>query len=512
MKIQYVKHSIVALAVTSIIVGCGGGGGGDGGGDSNYKQIKSNTKGATAFAFVTDSASYSDEVSIDAMSTRNGEPSLTTVSGSCDDLVKVTEVEIEDPDSPDSENPEFITEKVFSESDSNNCSINEVVPMSEHLILRGNFYQLADATGKEIHHCLLVALPLDEANGLGECLVYDTPTDYGSYIDGVNVTGDGKGLQIMYHHTPDLDNNPLIYLPTLAYWDNNGKVETLYQQPTEGGASPIHTAWSYDGSEHYFTKNFDGPNSWVNPAHINCSGSSCGGLGIDRDYYAPYHHSHRLHEKFVQSGEFVITNLKGLDNSGEIGSVVLNTKYMMPFSLTEFSLNGVAGSLSVLQRHEIQHQDAENIYFSGDFDVDYGAEGTVYGGFFKVAKADLSTNFIPMEQMFTFSEYSKVYESNVGETNYVFLEGGTGGNMTLSYYDIDSLEHVSDNILERPELVNFDTFEIRQYVSGVKIIASNFFGESAELFFDQVTGEITKDPIDRQEIGGTIPLYPTSGI
>ncbi|GAL13691.1 hypothetical protein JCM19233_4696 [Vibrio astriarenae] len=74
------------------------------------------------------------------------------------------------------------------------------------------------------------------------------------------------------------------------------------------------------------------------------------------------------------------------------------------------------------------------------------------------------------------------------------------------------MEHVSENILDRPELAHYDTFEVRQYVSGVKIIASDFYGESDEVFFDQTTGEITKDPIDKQEIGGTIPLYPTSDI
>ncbi|MGL6312328.1 hypothetical protein [Vibrio sp. WXL103] len=513
MKTNNIKNSIVAAAVTSIMAGCGGGSGdSDNGGGSGYTQMKSNTKGATAFAFVTESASFSDEVSIDAMSSRNGESSLTTVSGSCDDLVKVVEVEIEDPDSPDPEAPEFITEKVFSRSNSNNCHIHEVVAMKEHLILNGNFHKLADVTGNEIEECLLVALPMDEESGLGECLVYnDNPYgSYRSYINGINVTADGSGLHIMYHHAPDPDNSPLLYLPTLAYWDNNGKVENIHQQPTERHNTPVRAAWSYDGSEHYFVRDFDGNGNFAYPAHANCTSGQCGGMGIDYNFSVGTGGSALLPEKYIQVGEYVVTNLRHSEGISQ-GSAVVNTKYMAPLALTDFTLDGNSGLLTVLRDHNFQHEDEEYVYFAGDFSGTYPAP-SAYNRFFKVAKGDLGTQFIQIEDIFDFSEYREVFQSTVGDTNFIFLVTDTGQKPTLSYYDVNKLEHVSENILERPELAHYDTYEVRQYVSGVKIIASDFYGEADEVFFDQTTGEITKDPIDKQEIGGTIPLYPTSGI
>ncbi|MGR5268727.1 hypothetical protein ACPV5R_13335 [Vibrio astriarenae] len=505
MKTNSIKNSIVAVAVTSIIAGCGGSSENpDNGGGSGYTQMKSNTKGATAFAFVTEGVSFTEKDSIDTILPRNGEPSLTTASGSCDDLVKVVEVEIEDPDSPDPENPEFITEKVFSRSDSNNCHINEVIAMKEHLVLNGYFYQLADANGKEIELCKVVALPMDEASGLGECLVWheNTETHVAPQVTGLSVTADGEGLQIMYQHEREMYGDR--YDMMLGYWDNNATVETIHQYTTDSqGAreADVVTSWSYDGSEFYFAQK---RTYLTRPAHLSYGG---GGIGFDDNLYVPRHHTHQPHLAYVSSGEYVITNHRSEDSS-VFGNLVINTKIQQPFGLTSVYLNGNEGTLMISHGQSAHVNETEEyLFFTGAFDTNGGA-GWVGESLLRARKDDLGTGSLYLEQVFDFTDYTTIY-SHVGNSNLVFLFNGG----ELTYFDLNEVVHVGDNIYDRDEFDGYDNIVVRNWVNGLKFIASDTVGgRNTELYFDQISGEITEDPIDRQEIGGTIPLFPTSDL
>ncbi|MGF1721964.1 hypothetical protein L4D20_18200 [Vibrio kyushuensis] len=493
---MHFNKGLIATSLLVILAGCGGS---DDDSDydwdnTTYKPLKSNTKGAAGFAFTTEGSTYGE------VNDYGGIASRTMTNGSCSALVKVVEVEVEHPDS-DPDNTEFITEKVLSSSNANNCFIYEVHSMKEHLILEGDFSQLADVSGKEIEQCFLIALPIDDSNGLAECLIYSDNFDKGytdPRITNLNVTGDGKGLQIMYQHERSWDSD--LDLPTLGYWDNNAAVTTIYQFPTEVYGADVAAAWSYDGTEFYLSQNRD--DSWTHPAHRN---ASSGGIGFDRNYYSPLPR-YSINDRAVEAGEYVITNHRSFGD--EYGNVVLNTKEENPFIVSKFYLNGNSGTLNVLEGREYySYVDDDYVHFSGSFYAEDSNEST-YQSYFRVARSQLDQHHIEVEETFSIWSYT-TYESMIGDTYHLYLSKGNLEDRELTYLDLKTGEHVDENILSRPEFDAYDNFEIRKYVNGLKIIATSFFGDSAELFLDQLTGEITENPIDRQEIGGTIPLYPS---
>ncbi|MGR5000480.1 hypothetical protein [Vibrio celticus] len=492
------KHKLnkgVTLLTLAILAGCGGSDGDSVGGSSDYKPLESNTKGATSFAFAKDSSM----ASVGTMSSVNdygATPTLTANAGSCDELVKVVEVEVDNGD-PDV----YVTEKVFMLSDSSNCYIESVNTMKEHLILSGSFSNLADANGDEIAHCSLIALPLENETGLAECLLgsragSDLVTHY---LYDVNPTTDGTGLQIMYNHEHEMNG---LYLPTLGFWNGNGVVKTIHQSPTEDFNIDMHVkaSWSYDGSSFFFVRS-RGYGYGHQPAFMYDGGypdydESLRAVPADRYDYS----------RVVQVDEHVITNIWSQDYS-ELGNVIINTKSDSSFELTPFILDGVEVTVDLLGAgRNFQHSDDEYVYFGA-----HAFRDDIHSfSYFRVLKDDVinSNGSVELEVMHEF-DGGKQHESRVGDSYRLYLSGVSPNRLT--YLDLTTGEYHSDNILDRQEFDDYVDFEIGTYVGGIKVIANGASG-AAELFIDQITGEITDSPIDRQEIGGTIPLFPSDGV
>ncbi|CDT14505.1 exported hypothetical protein [Vibrio coralliirubri] len=494
------KHKLnkgVTVLTLAILAGCGGSDGDSVGGSSDYKPLESNTKGATSFAF----AKGSSMASVGTMSSVNGysaTPTLTANSGSCDELVKVVEVEVENDD-PDV----YVTEKVFMPSDSGNCFIGSVKTMKEHLILSGSFSNLADANGDEIAHCSLIALPLENETGLAECLLgtradSDLITHTHTLYD-VNPTADGTGLQIMYEHEREMNG---LYLPTLGFWNGNGVVKTIHQSPTEEGGRDIHVkaSWSYDGSSFFFVRN-RGYGYWHQPAFMYDGGYPDYDESLQAVPAQGYDHS-----RVVQVGEHVITNIRSEDYSVR-GNVIINTKSDSSFEVTPFILDGNEVTVNLLGAwRNFQHSGEEYVYFGANLIGD----GFYSSGYFRVLKDDVTdgNDSVGLELMHELDS-SEQHESRVGDSYRLYLSDTNPSKLT--YLDLTTGEYHSDNILDRQEFDDYIDFEVGTYVGGIKVIANGASG-AAELFIDQITGEITDSPIDRQEIGGTIPLFPSDGV
>lgn len=501
MKKTTLKPAFAVLAIAMAVAGCksgssSSGGGGTGGGGAN--NLVANTSGATAFAFLQGNQNPASAAAPQAMSAKA--PVLFNSNSSyCDSLVKI--VEIHEPDiDGDGNIVGQKTEKVFEQmGDGAGCQISNVYMMKDALILEGLFSQLADIDNSIIHECKLISLPLKSSKTLPHCIVqgwdvHEPDGVYVRYIYQVDVSNDGQYLMLSH----DFDSREHIddgrrefALSLWSYSDSN--IRTIYNfNRIEPSASNSYIkSWLNQPDYIILEDNLKG----VAQRETRLQSAVIPGNDgfISPEEVATYSWFKSEFDP-IKIGDFLIHNWK--NSFDDKYHLVFNLASQSPVEFVNF--NSPFGEDAVL--HDIMFAKKINT----DATVFFGRFYNTYG-FVKIDHENLS-----LESVQDMSDkniaYHTLLSQHVGESHMVYMLSRSD---EIYAFDMISLELINsgDDILNDTLTQDLVVSGTNLYAGGLRVIGSQY-GVSKEFFFDQLTQKWTEEPLDRSEIGQSIPLLP----
>ncbi len=520
------SYLAMALAVPLALSGCdsstddeiGGGGPGDGGGgDGSVAELIGNTFDAAGFALVHNTGNQvaAEQVSLDRTATsaqRFGPPEAQMHYG-CDQLVKLVEIGIQHPiEVPEDEEAAegislgYQTVKVFQNMDEHSCYVQEAVTTASHLILKGDFYDLADANGERLDNCRLIGLPLESKHAAPQCLlVADAHDEDGNwYMQQANPSYLKSSLDGQYfvfaHNFPRLDTSELLQT-SVSQWDGHGDVEAVFnyqlEHPSHTYSAPINH-WSKDGQFHAMHLGY---NATMMAKHLGQDVEVFRGL----NYY-----NNGLYGEWLTLGDQLVTFYyaeSDHDRPEYLGNLVFNLADGS-HSFQRFSNDN--GDCDFRGCGGLQHVVATQIVDTGTHAyVQIGHSFNDHSwGFFHFDPDSLQATelHIPQENHERAPSFNRV-----GDTHLAFLPRSEEFSLThMSYFDMHSGLYHGENLLDDPLFDRSLNISYRTNTNGLKFVVNYLDGSAKEIFYNQVTGEFTEDPIDHQEIGATIPLMPSS--
>ncbi|MEZ9706312.1 hypothetical protein AB4402_08790 [Vibrio breoganii] len=490
--------NVCAVGLTFSLIACGGSDDGDSG-NTGYTQMNTNTLGAQGFAMRTVS---SQSYSANQFSENH-----------CDNLVRVTYVESEDANT---------VEPVFRNSNKNNCQISEVLTLNNHLVLRGQFFNLASTSGEQIPYCELVTMPLNDANGVAECLVArENSNDYRS-VSFIKPTADGDSLLIGHRYATQ--NSVVEY--AVSTWTNTGEVITGWSRfiDENRNLNPIADMFSYDGEHFYVAQYKDlGP--------LEYSHRDSGITEPFNDEFRAWNHGASmfgLDNRSIVFGELILTEV--IHNpwvSGsypDLGNIVINAAESpngdpSALDLTLARVHLVDGGTEISSIKFSHYSQGPSSMGTVIHYVDNGAYYLGQQGFNFIHKdalqESLTTGYIDVHQIesgeedrFNFNQY----DVHTADTRHFYNYSAStisGDRDRLNYLDLNTGTWHKDNLLDNEIFDNTrGEIELKQYADGLVFTVNYTSGESKHIYFNQRTKTFSEDVLDNSEIGNTIPLYP----
>ncbi|WP_264875971.1 hypothetical protein [Vibrio agarivorans] len=519
------NYKYILLSIAFALGGCdgssgdsnnGGGdnGGGDNGGGSNH-ELMANTLDAAGFAFIENSnhtatnsrqSQMLDTISNDEESFFSG--SKQAYYG-CEQLVKLVEIGIqhsievpEDEEEAENISQGYQTVKIFQEMDEHSCTIEEAITTKENLIIRGYFNDLADAQGEKLDNCRLIALPLEARLAAPQCLFVSDSHDedgnwYAQRAEPSNLKASLDGNYFVFSHDFPRYSEKDLYQSTVSQWDGIGDIEPVINYQIDSGSTRYRHPfkhWTLNGQYHGLFLSY---NYSLFGKHLGQDTH----LFQDLEYF-----NNGLWDDWLTLGHYLVTPYYKTSYDNEyLGNLIINLfdgshsfqRYGPENGLCD-EFFGCDGLSRVYATQQVQGGVYAFANIGHDFTSNPGR------GFYFFDNETLEAELIHLPD----SAYPQF--SHLGESHIAFLPEEKDFSLTkMTYFDMNTGLYYGDNLLDNKVFENSMNIAFRQNTNGLKFIVNYIDGTAKEVFYNQMTGEFSDDPIDHQEIGSTIPLMPS---